>query len=126
MRLDYIPQISKFDNNGEIILSNIIKDYSERTIRYDEYTSFLRFIILQQTNAHKNRHKGKFENYSYDQLICLILEEVYELKEELENPKSLNKIRILEEIGDIGAFLVGFIAKIMEKIPDAQCIKKTL
>lgn len=112
--MDYIAEILIQDKTPVETLSNIISDYSRKNPRYDDQTSFLRFIILQQLNLPKNMPKGKFEKYSWDQLFILLLEEVYELKEELDK-EFLNYERILSELGDIGAFCVGLVAKVLEK-----------
>lgn len=113
--MDYIAEILLQDKTPVETLSTIISDYSRKNPRYDDQTSLLRFIILQQLNLPKNMPKGKFEKYSWDQLFILLLEEVYELKEELDKPFH-NHERILSEIGDIGAFLVGFVAKALESL----------
>lgn len=113
--MDYIEEILSPHKTSVAIMSNIITDYRSKSIRYDLETSYLRFIIINQLNLPKNRVKGKLESHDIDQLFCLLIEEVYELKEELLNLKDLNAHRILSEAGDIGAFLVGIIAKIIQE-----------
>lgn len=113
--MDYIAEILLQDKNNIQTLNSIILDYVHQKMRYDDETSFLRFIILQQLNLRKNQKKGRFEKNSWDQLFVLLLEEIYELKVELDNPDEINYERVLSEIGDIGAFLIGFVAKAIEE-----------
>lgn len=113
--MDYIAEILLHDKTELETINAIIIDYVHKKMRYDDETSFLRFIILQQLNLPKNKAKGKIEKYKWDQLFVLLLQEFYELKNELENPESINYERVLCEIGDIGAFLVGFVAKVVEE-----------
>lgn len=114
--MDYIAEILIQDKEIVETLNTIIRDYIHRKMRYDEETSLLRFIILQQLNLLKNSKKGNLESYTLDQLFVLLLQEVYELKEELDKGDNINYERVLSEIGDIGAFLVGFVTKVMDNI----------
>ena len=111
--MNYIEEILDSKKANSQIFSKLIKDYCSKEIRYDIETNYLRFIVINQLNLPKNKQKGKFEVTNFEQLFCLLLEEVYELQKELVNKKELDSIRILEEIGDIGAFLVGILAKLL-------------
>ncbi len=83
--------------------------------RYENQTLLLRYLILNQLNLPKNSKKGPMEELDLYQLFYLLIDEVNELKQELDK-KTLNIDRALSEIGDIGAFLVGMSSKILEQV----------
>jgi len=78
--------------------------------RYKNECEFLYNITLNQLNLPKNRIKPNFETYELNEIIKLLRQELIELEAELFQEKS-NKTRISEEVGDVGACLVGLIAK---------------
>lgn len=110
--MDYISEILK-DKHHLDIINNIASDYIFKDMRYSDQTDYLRFITVNQLNLPKNTKKGKLELCSFEQLFELLIEEIHELKEELEKDE-IDKYRVLSEIGDVSAFLTGFIAKIIE------------
>lgn len=110
--MNYINEII---NNGNIqdTIRKILDDSYQKNLRYSTETLLLKYCIMNQLNLPKNNIKGPLEKYNLSQLFNLLLEEIYELKSEIREDFNIEPIRVLEEIGDIGAFLVGILSKIL-------------
>ncbi len=77
--------------------------------RYLEQTQVLKAITLHQLNSEKNIKKEPLENLHPLELIKLASIELGEVSNEFNSEKPINHIRILEEVGDVAAFLIGII-----------------
>jgi len=77
--------------------------------RYDLESSLLGYLAGQQLNSEKNKVKGKFEDFHYDEILCLLKQELDELEGELLNVR-VDFRRTFDELGDVAACLTGLLA----------------
>ncbi len=88
-------------------------------MRYEKECKEIGELALKQLNLEKNKIKERFEDLSYSKIFSLLREEVSELRDELAEyqiNKVSNKKRILEELGDCVAVLVGMYAAVQDEL----------
>ena len=89
----------------------LVRKMNPKSRNYFE-TCTLFVAVNNQLNLPKNIIKPQLNNLTPMEAIELLKEEIEELTEELLKGNN-NKIRILEEIGDCGAYLVAIIDRIL-------------
>jgi NTP pyrophosphatase (non-canonical NTP hydrolase) len=97
----------------------ISDEYILRTGRYFQECFQIAQLAHYALNKEKNATKAKFEDLSLNYVHFLLTEEVEELSKEVNSP-NLNIDRILEEMADCAACLVGMYANIMSKMKQPQ------
>ena len=97
--------------------------------RYKEECKLLADLAFQQLNLIKNRDKGDLEESSFITLVKNLKDEAEELEnefldffldkdgdidftEEKSSHLDIDFDRVLEEVGDVAAFLVGIVSKV--------------
>ena len=79
--------------------------------RYAEFCNVLGFLAFEQLNLKKNRTKGPLENIDIYSLLELCRGEIDEIEAEFLSP-MIDPQRIIEEVGDAAAYLVGVLTSL--------------
>lgn len=116
--MNIIKTIINYKDNLEKALTKTTHELIEHhnpasNLRYYSACNLVSRVILQQLNLEKNKIKGDFTE-SYLEIINKIIGELLELFEELTKD-SLNLNRVLEELGDVGAYLVGLFLLVLKE-----------
>jgi hypothetical protein len=115
--MDAIKKILKKNgSNVEIwYQDNNISGYNNRNY-FD--SKILYIVTNQQLNLAKNKVKPDLETLHPREQIEFCLAELMELHREFETEGEINFERVLEEIGDVGAYLSGIIAWVRKDLKD--------
>ena len=81
----------------------------KKKYRYLDECHALGILAASQLNSEKNKVKEPLENESALGNLLKCKDELYEVMNELTQ-KEMNPQRVLEEVGDAAAYLVGVIA----------------
>jgi hypothetical protein len=110
--MDIIKELSKNNISEEAII--FCADFFYKTKYNRNYLEAVVIIMcsLIQLNSDKNTQKEPLENYHPLELIKLLREEVNELENEFKTEQKINIQRVLEELGDVGAYLSGIVAAV--------------
>ncbi len=84
-------------------------------MRYHSHSFILAKLSFYALNKEKNACKPNFEDLFLEDIMTLLHSEIKELQEEV-NKEKIDYRRMLEEIADNAAVLVGMTAHIMHKI----------
>ncbi len=79
---------------------------------YDSCSAFY-VATFQQLNSSKNRGKPNFSEYTPSELLDKAIQELEELRSEIE--KGGSEQRIFEEAGDVGAYITGILSHYLYK-----------
>ncbi len=106
------------DNILSLVIDRYIKlKYMRSEKEDDRYlieSSLLSTIAAKQLNTPKNKIKPPLENEHPIKLIERTCGELTELLKEFNTEKEIDFIRVLEELGDTTAYLVGILKWVID------------